>query len=57
MNNTVYDNLSTRRIKLNIPFEDYFYTKEGSDSSEVNLFLQTKIKESNKITKTKFNNQ
>lgn len=54
MNDTVYDNLSTRRIKLNIPFEDDFYTKEELDSLDVKLFLKIKTKASNKMTNTKF---
>lgn len=61
MNNTVFDNLTVRRIKLNIPFENDFFTKndleanadyQSLNSKEIESYLKniTKPKHTNKKT-------
>lgn len=42
MNDIYYDNLSTRRIRLNIPFEKDFYKEEDLENFKIKCFMETK---------------
>ena len=44
MNDTVFDNLSTRRRKFDIPFEEDFFKKEDLEN---NIDYQNSIKKKN----------
>ena len=57
MNETIYDNQSTRRIKLDIPFEDDFFTINDLEKNiDYKNFIANNIKSflNNKSTKRKF---